>query len=178
MYFLAVVLPEELNKKILRFKNYMHENYGCVVGLKSPAHITIIPPFWMDETKENQLTNDIAVLSSEFETFDLATNNFSAFKPRTIFIDLMTNSKLDLLKKKTDLFFNTHQELKIKTDSRPFHPHITIATRDLFKKDFHESWPFFAEKKFIEEWKVKGLSLLKHNKKNWHVIYTSQFKDL
>ena len=98
----------------------MHENYGCVVGLKSPAHITIIPPFWMDETKENQLTNDIAVLSSEFETFDLATNNFSAFKPRTIFIDLMTNSKLDLLKKKTDLFFNTHQELKIKTDSRTF----------------------------------------------------------
>ena len=156
----------------------MHDNYGCVVGLKSPAHITIIPPFWMDEVKENQLTTDIAVISSEFGSFDLATNNFSAFRPRTIFIDLVGNNTLNQLKEKADRFFENNDLYKIKIDNRTFHPHITIATRDLFKKDFHEAWPHFAEKKFIEEWKVKGLSLLKHNKKNWDVIYTSQFKDL
>ena len=178
MYFVAIVLPEELNQKILLYKKYMHEKYGCAVGLKSPAHITIVPPFWMELEKEKQLIADITSLSCEFESFEISTNNFSAFRPRTIFIDLGSNDKLIVFKDQADLFFNRNQHYKIKTDSRPFHPHITIATRDLFKKDFHEAWPYFSEKEFIESWNVKGLSLLKHNKKNWDVIYTSQFKNL
>jgi len=156
----------------------MHEIYGCAVGLKSPAHITIVPPFWMEEEKEKQLITDVNELSIEWESFDLSTNNFSAFKPKTIFIELSANDNLHRLKKKTDVFFNEKKEYKIKTDSRTFHPHITIATRDLFKKDFMEAWPHFSEKKFIEKWKVKGLSLLKHNQKNWDVVHTSQFKNL
>ncbi|MGZ5189666.1 MAG: 2'-5' RNA ligase family protein [Flavisolibacter sp.] len=178
MYFIAVVLPEELNEKIIVYKNYMHEKYGCAVGLRSPAHITIVSPFWMEEEKEKQLSTHIHELSHGIKSFDIYTNNFSAFKPKTIFIDLLANAHLNVLKEKADLFFNNNDLYKIKSDSRPFHPHITIATRDLFKKDFHEAWPHFSEKKFIEEWNVRGLSLLKHNKKNWDVIYTSQFKNL
>jgi 2'-5' RNA ligase len=178
MYFIAIVLPEELNHKILHYKRYMHENYGCAVGLKSPAHITIIPPFWMEEEKEKQIIQDISELSNEFASFELHTNNFSAFKPRTIFIDLLANDNLILLKKKADDFFNHSHEYKVKTDSREFHPHITIATRDLFKKDFAEAWPNFSVKEFKEKWEVKGISLLRHNKKNWDVVYTTQFKNL
>jgi len=155
----------------------MHEKYGCAVGLKSPAHITIVPPFWMEEEKEKQLISDIIEISKNLESFNISTHNFSAFKPRTIFIDLLANDNLNLLKTKTTLFFNSNN-YNFKTDTRPFYPHITIATRDLFKKDFQEAWPYFSEKKFLEDWNVQGLSLLKHNKKNWDVIYTSQFKNL
>ena len=115
----------------------MHEKYGCAVGLKSPAHITIIPPFWMDEAKENQLKTDIDEISSEFIAFDLATNNFSAFRPKTIFIDLVGNKTLNQIKAKADHFFENNELYKIRIDNRTFHPHITIATRDLFKKDFY-----------------------------------------
>lgn len=132
----------------------------------------------MDEEKEEQLKTDISTLSCEFRSFDLSTNNFSAFKPRTIFVDLSVNEHLIQVKKKTDLFFSEKRDYKIKLESRAFHPHITIATRDLFKKDFMEAWPYFSDKKFQEKWKTKGISLLKHNKKNWDVIHTSQFKNL
>ena len=178
MYFIAIVLPHELNEKVLKYKNLMLEKYNCKVGLKSPAHITLVPPFWMEEQKEQQLTADINSLSSQLTPFAISTNNFSAFKPKTIFISPSPNDQLNAVKKATDDFFGNNSLYNIKTDSRPFHPHITIATRDLYKKSFHEIWPWFTEQKFVEQWTVEGISILRHNKKNWDVIYTSQFKTL
>ena len=59
MYFIAIVLPDELNKKVLKWKNFMHDKFGCKVGLKSPAHITFIPPFWMHEERGCPGSSDI-----------------------------------------------------------------------------------------------------------------------
>ena len=178
MYFIAIVLPQDLNEKVLKYKNLMFEKYNCKVGLKSPAHITLVPPFWMNEEKEEQLISDINSLSNHLNPFSISTNNFSAFKPKTIFISLVLNDQLNDVKKATDAFFKGNAFYNIKIETRPFHPHITVATRDLFKKSFFEIWPWFAEKKFLEEWTADGISILRHNKKNWDVIYTSQFKTL
>ena len=139
MYFIAIVLPGELNKKVLKWKNFMHEKFGCNVGLKSPAHLTLIPPFWMPEKEEQRLMADIDAISSSAQPFTIAIENFSAFKPATIYIDVVPNEQLSSLKADIDKFFS-EADYKIKTESRPFHPHITIATRDLHKKHFHEAW--------------------------------------
>jgi 2'-5' RNA ligase len=176
MYFIAIVLPQPLNEKVLKYKNMMLEKYNCKVGLKSPAHITLVPPLWMEDEKEQQLISDIENLSNQLHPFSISTNNFSAFKPRTIFIEPVLTNELIEVKKSTDDLFRNNSFYNIKIDSRPFHPHITIATRDLFKKSFYEIWPWFAEKKFMEEWTAEGISILRHNKINWDVIYTSQFK--
>jgi len=175
MYFIAIVLPGELNKKVQKWKELMHEKYGCTVGLRSPAHITFIPPFWMEEGKEQQLIADVDTISSPVHPFTIAINNFSAFKPRTIFADVVVNDELRSLKAAVDAYFSK-TAYKIKIDNRPFHPHITIATRDLHKKDFHEAWPMFETKRFRAEWEANGLSVLRHNTTNWDVIYTSVFK--
>jgi len=175
MYFMALVLPPYLNEKVLAYKSMMLEKYNCKVGLKSPAHITLVPPFWMEEEKEQSLVKDINLFSSQFHPFAIATNNFSVFRPRTIFIATHPNEQLNEIKKAVDRFFENKPFYSIKAETRAFHPHITIATRDLFKKSFYEIWPWFAEKKFSEEWIADGISLLRHNKKNWDVVYTSQF---
>ncbi len=174
MYFVAVVLPPDLNEKVFIWKQYMFQQYKCAVGLKSPAHITIIPPFWMHPDKEDEFISEVDLLSAQIQPFPIATNNFSAFKPRTLFIDVKENHDLINLKSKASNFF-AGKEYKIKLENRPFYPHITIATRDLYKKDFYEAWPLFENKEFGEEWQAEGLSILRHNKKNWDVIYTSQF---
>ena len=114
-------------------------------------------------------------MSLSARPFTIATKNFSAFKPRTIYVDVVVNEKLRSLKAAIDKFFS-EADYKIKIESRPFHPHITIATRDLHKKDFHEAWTFFETKKFQGEWEANALSVLRHNSKNWDVIHTSAFK--
>lgn len=176
MYFIAIVLPKELDEKIHTSKIYMFEQYGCRVGLKSPAHITLIAPFWMEEEKETVLKQDITLLSSS-ESFHIQTRDFSAFKPRTIYIDLETNHKLIDIKKAADRIFQGNTEYKIAVEERPFRPHITIATRDLRKKDFAEAWSFFQFKEFREQFKAEGISLLRHNSRNWDVIFTSAFTE-
>ena len=178
MYFAALMLPEELNQKVLKYKHYMQERYECKVGLKSPAHITIIAPFWHDEEKEKDLVRLVENISEHGHPFLISTNNFSAFKPKTIFIALKENEHLNNLKRIADDLLSHEEGIRFKSEDRPFHPHITIATRDLFKKDFYDAWTHFAEKEFMEQWIAVGLSILRHNKKNWDVIYTSQFRNI
>jgi 2'-5' RNA ligase len=165
LFFLALVLPEELNKEVLVYKRMMHEKYGCSVALKSPAHITLIPPFRMDGVKEGLLRE--ALRSFPAFSIDLEADGFSAFPPRTIFIALKPNPELDLLKKETDAYFDHHPEFGACPDKRRFHPHITIANRDLGKKDFAEAWPSFENKKFSAHWKATRITLLKHTGRNW-----------
>lgn len=177
IYFIALVLPKHLDEKILALKKKMHETYRCKVALKSPAHITLVPPYWMEESKEDLLRNDMLRFAQGFSSFALSTNDFSAFKPRTIFVAVKDSAELDRLKKNTDVYFGA-KGYRMKLDKRPFHPHITIATRDLLKKDFADAWPPFEAQKFKENFIANGLSLLKHNGKNWDVIFTAAFTDL
>ncbi|HET7896881.1 MAG TPA: 2'-5' RNA ligase family protein, partial [Flavisolibacter sp.] len=107
MYFIAVVLPRPLDEKVLAYKKQMQESYGCKVGLKSPAHITLIPPYWMEEEKEQALVQDLERLAASVTSFSLSTADFSAFQPRTIFIALAGSKALQELKKKTDDFFRS-----------------------------------------------------------------------
>ncbi|HUC79819.1 MAG TPA: RNA 2',3'-cyclic phosphodiesterase [Flavisolibacter sp.] len=174
MFFAAIVLPDSLNEKILAYKKWMQEKYGCRVALKSPAHITIVPPFWTEPANKEALQQDLQTISNDITSFRLQTDGFSAFKPRTIFVAVKENEDLRQVKKTSDNFLHqTNYGIKIET--RPFHPHITIATRDLHKKDFAEAWPHFENKAFEETFEATGISLLKHNGRIWEVVFTSRF---
>jgi 2'-5' RNA ligase len=175
MYFVALVAPNQINDDVLRWKNVMKERFDCSVALRSPAHITLVPPFWMDESLENKLQNEIRHFSQQQASFEINLKNFSAFKPRVIFVDVMANQHLQTLQAHLLQFLVRPNLFPIEKEDRPFHPHITIATRDLHKKSFHEAWEIFKEKTFAASWLVNSMSLLRHNKKNWDVIFTSQF---
>lgn len=173
LYFVAVVLPENLNEEIKQLKIFMRERWGCTVGLKSPAHITLIPPFWMAETIEENFCADLDALCKTIPPFSVTTNHFSAFTPRTIFIEPVLHEDLKKLKEATDAFCKTHPQYGAKADTRPFHPHITIATRDLHKRAFAEAWPYFENKKFETVFEATALSMLRHNGTTWDVIHTA-----
>src|SRR6476620_11586008 len=153
----------------------MLERYGCKVGLKSPAHITLIPPFWLEPAKEKELVSDLDLISRGHFPFIINTLNFASFSHRTIFIDVSVTKELNELKSSAKSQFTNNKKYNIKVEDRPFMPHITIATRDLTKKSFAEAWAYFENKKFEKQWVANSISLLHHNKKNWDVLHTSQF---
>jgi 2'-5' RNA ligase len=177
MYFVALVAQQEIDQQVLKWKNYFKENFQCTVALKSPAHITLIPPFWMNNELEADLINSITEFSVAKNKFELTLKNFSAFKPKVIFVGVPENEKLNELHASLNEFVFLKNKFPVKKDDRPFHPHVTLATRDLYKKAFQEAWEFFSEKKYQATWLVNGISLLRHNKKNWDVIFTSQLED-
>ncbi len=177
MYFIALVAPKEINEDVLKWKQLMKEQFGCAVALRSPAHITLIPPFWMEEILENKLQNEISYFSQNQIPFEIGLKNFAAFKPKVIYIDVVPNKILNILQQNFLQFLLKTKLFPVKTDERPYHPHVTIATRDLHKKAFHDAWQVFKEKKYETFWKADGISILRHNQKNWDVVFTSQFQN-
>lgn len=175
MYFIALVVPEELNRLVLVFKEYMREHYGCKAALRSPAHITIIPPFWMDEELEVHLAEKINEVAKDLDPFFLQHNGFSSFPSKTIFIGVKSNALLDQLHKEVNSFFRSHPDFRMKFDDRPFHPHVTVATRDLTKRSYQEAWQYFKEKKFQKEWMCSSISLLALSETGWETLHVSQF---
>ena len=177
MYFVALVAPGEIDQQVLKWKSFFKENYGCTVALKSPAHITLIPPFWMNEQLENDLIKSIDEFSAAKNKFEIALKDFAAFKPRVIYVDVLKNEMLNELHGSLSDFIYQQNKYPVKKEDQSFHPHVTLATRDLYKKAFYEAWEIFSVKKYEALWVVNGISLLRHNKKNWDVIFTSQFED-
>lgn len=177
MYYIAIVAPDDINQEVLKWKNFFKDHFDCTVALKSPAHITLIPPFWMKEDLENELINSIKNYSITKNKFEISLKDFAAFQPKVIFVDVVKSEVLNgVYQSFADNIFSESKFL-IKKDDRPFHPHVTLATRDLYKKAFQEAWEIFSKKKYKALWTVSGISLLRHNKKNWDVIFTSQFAE-
>jgi 2'-5' RNA ligase len=177
MYYIALVAPEHINRQVLKWKNYFKDNFGCTVALKSPAHITIIPPFWMNDELEKELITSMMEFSATKNKFEITLKDFSAFKPTVIFIDVVRNEKLNHLHQSFVDFILNKDKFPVHTVDRTFHPHVTLAARDLYKKAFREAWEVFSKKKYGSTWVINGISILRHNKKNWDVIFTSQFED-
>ena len=155
----------------------MKEQFGCSVALRSPAHVTLIPPFWMEQTLEAKLAATMNDCCLKQQSFDINVKNFDVFAPKVIYAALVANKSLIELDEHVRQFIIATGDFPIKNEQRPFHPHITIATRDLHKKAFDAAWSIFKEKEYTAHWMANGISLLKHDQKKWDVVHTSLFSN-
>ena len=169
MYYVAVLCPPEIDKKILEYKRWMKERFGCVVALKSPAHITLIPPFWLEEEKETILQHTCTSFASELPELTIGIQGFSHFSKKVLYAVVTGNPAIEELKKQVEVHFVSSFDV-IKKDERPFHPHITIATRDLKPSDFIKAWDYFSTKEFTTTFTTQTISLLKLIEGKWNVI--------
>lgn len=177
MYYIAIVAPEEINKEVLKWKNFMKERFGCVVALRSPAHITLVPPFWMDPGLEKELASEIEAFSKTEQSFDLELKDFSSFPPRVVFVNPLPSSRLTEIQESLMKRLMAAKKFPLEKDERAYHPHLTIATRDLYKRAYYEAWEVFSKKEYHANWKVLGISLLRNNNKIWEVVFNSEFKN-
>jgi 2'-5' RNA ligase len=173
MYFLAHLLPAHLDEHILLIKQDLQQRFGCTVGLKSPAHITLVPPFWLEKNKAPQLLPDLERLAASVTPFSLSTADFSSFGKRTFFIALAESAPLQGLKAVADAIFTGNDFYGLKKENRPFHPHITLATRDIKPAQFDEAWALYGHRLFDHHWQADSVSLLKHNRLRWEVAATA-----
>ncbi|HWC55145.1 MAG TPA: 2'-5' RNA ligase family protein [Chitinophagaceae bacterium] len=178
MYFIALIAPEKINQRVLKWKLWMQEKFQCQAALKSPAHITLIPPFWMQPELENELHHSIDEFSVTQNPISIQLNGFSCFKPKVLYVNVEINEALNNLKDLLEQFLIQKEKFRLSREDRSFQPHVTIATRDLHKKAFYEAWDHFKKINYSAEWIADGISVLKHNKKNWDVLFTSQFQSV
>jgi 2'-5' RNA ligase len=168
-YFIAMVLPEPLYSKVEHIKQELFAAYGLKGALRSPAHITLHRPFEWKEEKENLLIDKLSTFKSN-EKFDIKIRNFDVFEPRVVFVNIEKNEAL--IKLHWQLASFCKQEMRLFNevdDKRGFHPHVTIAFRDLKKPLFHKLKEEFMLRQLEGSFICQEFSILKLEKK-WEIL--------
>lgn len=167
-YFVALVPPTSIAEEVTAFKKHAAKHFGSKHALNSPPHITLIPPFrW---PKDQYLTLSTALSHFNFQTADLSIDllNFSSFPPRVIFVDVTSNTSLNDLQAQLAQHFSQHFNIQLKGPFG-FHPHMTVAFRDLTAEVFPAAWAHFSAQNYRRSFSVEHLSLLRHNGKKWEI---------
>jgi 2'-5' RNA ligase len=175
MYYIAVLAPEVINAEVIGWKHFMRDRFGCTVALKSPAHITLISPFWMKTDLQPILQQTMNEFGATQTWVDILLTNFGCFEPRVIFVNVENTEPLRLLQGDLERRLLSNKSFIIKRETRRFHPHISIASRDLQKRNFAEAWEHFKNKSYHASFTANGVTLLRHSGIKWEPLHTALF---
>lgn len=171
LYFIAIIPPAPIYDEALGQKTYFKDHFNSKASLNSPPHITLHMPFRWKEQKEFDLANRLENFIKGFHPIKVCLDNYSSFPPRVIFINVVKTEMLENMqrgihrfcKKELNLFNANYKEL-------PFHPHLTLAFRDLKKPNYKKAWEEFENREYKAEFIADKIALLKHNGKVWQVF--------
>ena len=176
LYFIAIIPPQPIKNDIQQIKETFAHTYNVYHALKSPPHITLIPPFKLSDSDGSKLSEFLNHFARDVEPFNLTIDNYACFKPRVIFLKPILNDALaDLYDQSSKRFFEVFPVGK--PSKRPFHPHLTIAFRDLKPGTFRKAWLECKNKIFQASFSVDRLFLLKHNGKRWEASEEFSFRN-
>ena len=168
-YFIGIIPPAPILEQVQEIKKNFRDHFQSKAALQSPPHITLHMPFDWKDKKESKLIESLQRLSLLLVPVNVTLKNFGAFPPKTIFIQVGTSDALVQLqnevrqhcKKVLGLFNADYKDL-------PFHPHLTVAFRDLKKPNFVKAWEEYRNKLFDAEFIAHRICLLKHDGEKWN----------
>jgi 2'-5' RNA ligase len=176
-YFIALVPPEPVLSDTQTWKEYFKEVYNSKASLNSPPHITLHMPFRWKAKKEKLLIDKLSTFTASVEPFKLELKNFAAFAPRVIYVDVVKNDGLLALQKNLERFCKREFQLfNANRLDQAYHPHLTLAFRDLKKEKFEEAWREFSERKYEKTFNCESIALLKHDGVRWNVFSYHYFQ--
>lgn len=164
LYFVALVIPPPFQQWIDEIRMEMADKFNCRHALKTVPHITLQPPF-KSESAGTEILNCLKPLSEMNHPLCVSTTGFDSFDNRVAFIDVKVTDEL----KNTQRY--THQLLAerkiVPLNCRPFHPHITLAHRDLNPVFLPEIKHLVEQKEIKWMFEVNAVTLLIHQNGKW-----------
>lgn len=171
LYLLGILPPPRLTEQIQEIRLECSKKFGVHKALKPPVHITLRPPFWVEETFEKQFIRLLNQQTVQLEPFKQVLENFDAFNPQVVYIRALKNPGLIALHQSiAELFRKYPIDKKETKSSRTFHPHITIAYRDVLPEVFPLIWQEYKDRRFKHSFNVKQYTLLKHDRIKWNIL--------
>jgi len=163
LFYIAVSCPPEIDEKIEGMKAYMEQEYGCKAARKSPAHLTIVPPFRAEDELEAKLSEFVTTFNVGMLPFEIKLKDYGQFAERVLFVDVdRPNESLAALEKETMIEFSEKFPAIIFGMKPDFNPHVTIATRDIPEGTLENAKRYFEENHPVDlSFEAKELSLFR-----------------
>lgn len=146
-WFIAIEIPEPVKADIEEIKKQIAHDYETLSVLKSPAHITIVPPFYWGNGEELGRV----VQSFSFTPFVIYLDGYDAFESKVVFIKIQNHEPLRKLYEAFNTYFYHHYPQLKRKPTFAFHPHITVGNRDWKPENFRRCVHDFAHQVFMAE---------------------------
>lgn len=172
LYFIAIVPPPAISERINLLKTEFAKKYQCNHALKVIPHITLLQPFKRFPTAEVELHLSLKYFFSKYNSLAINLSGFGCFekKSKVIFIAVDPNDYLNQMHSELMVFLRKEHKFSERETSLLFHPHISIAFRDLTGENFNKAFPFYKEKEFKATFSVNNIGLFKHNFRQWELL--------
>lgn len=167
--FLAILVKGEAGDRITAHKQYAAQHFKAARALNSPPHLTLIPPFQWPAEEMATLRQHLSDFVSVQELPVIHLHHFDCFAPRVIYVAVENNPALDQLQQALETFLE--QQLGVRSDRQyGFHPHVTVAFKDLRESVFPEAWEYYSGQSYEHRFQADSIALLQHNGANWEVL--------
>ena len=94
---IAVVLPEPLFSYVKEQQNFIADTWGCCKALRTPPHITLIPPMSLKAEEILILESILSKIAEKNSRFVLDVNEYEAFRPRVVYLNTTLPKELSKL---------------------------------------------------------------------------------
>ena len=168
-HFIGVLLPEDITLTLEDCRRYMNEVYGCKSGHGTPIHVTLVPPFGLQE--EYSTADLISAIEKEVLPqglgFTAHIDNFDAFGDRTLFANVVAGDAWTRLRDKTVQAILNACPVCTKKDKKPFQPHATVANRDIPVGIMTKVLQVMNELNLVEDFPVDNITIFERKGNRW-----------
>jgi 2'-5' RNA ligase len=177
LYFIAIIPPQEICDAVTTIKRDFAERFGSRHALKVIPHITLKAPFSFPADEHHRLLQWFRENPVTGEPFQQKLKDFGSFENKrnpVIFIEPELNDALKQLQSTIIQYFRrSFPFIQVPSNEFTFHPHMTVAYRDLGFENFQLAWDEYISKPFGASFIVDRFHLLQHDKKQWNSIAQS-----
>ncbi|UZD21729.1 2'-5' RNA ligase family protein [Algoriphagus halophytocola] len=174
-YFLALVPEGKIQDEATALKYELKDAFNVKYALKSPAHVTMKMPFVYNEAKEGVLLAKLRQFTQEFHSMKIQVDGVETFGQRVIFLGIAADADLISFQQELKLYCKRELNLVDELSDRNFHPHMTIAFKDLKKNNFQQVLDFAKAKAIQGVFEAQHLCLLKRESGRWTVYQKIDF---
>lgn len=168
LFFIAYIPPEPTFQRLIKLKEEVAVQFESKAALRSPPHLTLHMPFRWPIKRMSLLVNTLTKFFTSYRSYTIELNGFGTFAPKVIYVKVDAEPGLVSIQKNLCKVMATQLGIyNAIYGNKPFHPHITIAFRDLKKSKFYQAWEYYHGQTFQAECRVNRITLLKHNGKVW-----------
>lgn len=165
---LALLPRAEALAEVEALRRDFADRFGARHALRLPAHITLIPPFGLSDASLQFLPDRLAGFVRTLPRCGIHLQDFGFFhhaRNRVIFVSVRPDPPL--IRLQAALAGWMTREAGIAPPQRPYHPHLTLAHRDLDEPTFIRAWEYCSRRRFSRSFLATDVTWLDHNGTHW-----------
>jgi 2'-5' RNA ligase len=171
LYLVAFLPPEPVFSATWALKQEVHQLTGSRNAVRLPPHITLVPPLRQDDDFEARCTASLAAFAATQAPFTVGLQDFAWFGNRTLFVHVSEAAAAKAFHAALMTWCSSHLP-EVKSENRPFTPHLTLATRDLPPAQVPELRQLFGTRRYSAAFEVRQFTLFRHNGQQWQARAT------